>query len=210
MVSSDINTFFDKIYYINLDRDVKRNESIISNFSKFGITNYIRVPGVLVDTIPEPYLYRNFIKKNERYIKGQLGCREAHLNIISDAKKNSYSRIAIFEDDIIFTINPSQLLAGNLYNIQEFDLLYFGGLQEQVFNNQIVTTHAMGISYRIFDDILYMAEPSGMEIDNFYAKIIQQMSKNTRQGGKCIVKKIEPFNSIQQSTKFTSNITNYQ
>jgi GR25 family glycosyltransferase involved in LPS biosynthesis len=206
MITANIDTFFDKIYYINLDRDVKRNENVISQFSKFNISNYVRVPGVLVDTIPEPHLYRNFIKKNESYIKGSLGCREAHLNIISDAKKNGYYRIAIFEDDITFTINPSQLLAGNLYNIQEFDLLYFGGLQEQGFNNQIVRTHAMGISHKIFDDILYMAEPSGMEIDNFYAKIIQQMSKNTRLGGKCIVKKIEPFNSIQQSREFASNI----
>ena len=64
MLSSNFDTFFDKIYYINLDRDVKRNNNIISQFDKFNISNYVRVSGVLVDTIPEPHLYRNFIKKN--------------------------------------------------------------------------------------------------------------------------------------------------
>ena len=52
-----------------------------------------------------------------------------------------------------------------------------------------------------------MAEASGMEIDNFYAKIIQQMSRNDRRGGQYIIKKVEPFNSIvQRADKFHSNI----
>jgi hypothetical protein len=53
-----------------------------------------------------------------------------------------------------------------------------------------------------------MAESSGMEIDNFYAKIVQQMSKNERIGGKYLIKKIEPFNSVIQSKEFISNINN--
>lgn len=201
-----MNTFFNKIYYINLPDDTHRNQHAINEFAKYNITNIERVPGVIVDKLPNPILYRNFIHREEKYIKGALGCRAAHLNIIRNAMENKYKKIAIFEDDIQFTIDPNVLIKGNYYNIYHFDLLYFGGLQEQVFRNQIVQTHAMGIDSKIFEDILYMAEMSGMEIDNFYAKIIQHMSKNTRPGGQCIVKKVEPFNSVIQAKEFKSNI----
>jgi len=206
MKSLDINNFFDRVYYINMWKDYDRNLHVIDQFKKFNITNYERAEGVEVKELPDPSLYRNFIKRDDIYIKGALGCRLAHLNIIKDSKSKGYNKIAIFEDDIEFRVDPNVLIHHNFLSIENFDLLYFGGLQEQVFNNQIVQTHAMGINSKIFEDILYMAEPSGMEIDNFYAKIIQQMSKNTRVGGKCLVKKVEPFNSVIQSPKFTSNI----
>ena len=205
-MTSLVDQLFDKIYYINLDRDNDRNDHILNEFVKYNITNYKRISGVIVDELPDISLYRNFIHRGDKYITGQLGCRRAHLNLINDAKINGYKNILIFEDDIQFNIDPNVLLNGNYFNIQTFDLLYFGGLQEQVFNNQIVEAHAMGINHRIFDDILYMAEASGMEIDNFYAKILQQMSKNTRIGGRCVVKKVEPFNSIIQLKTFSSNI----
>lgn len=208
MNCSIIDNFFDRIFYINLKKDANRKFHIEKQFNLFNITNYERVDGVLIDILPDSYLYRNFIHKDVRYIKGALGCRLAHLNIIRESKKRNYKKIAIFEDDIQFTIDPSILIRGNLLNIESFDLLYFSGLQEQHFNNQIVQTHAMGISYKLYDDILYMAESSGMEIDNFYAKIIQQMSKNERVGGKYLTKKIEPFNSVIQLKTFDSNINN--
>ena len=202
-----VDTFFDKVYYINLDHDTGRNQHILDQFQQFNITNYQRVPGVIIQSIPDISLYRNFIHRDIKYIRGALGCRESHLNIIADAKKNNYKNILIFEDDIKFTIDPNILLAGNYLNIQNFDILYFSGLQEQLFNNQIVELHAYGVNHRIFDDILYMCNASGMEVDNFYAKILQQMSKNNRQGGKCLTKKVEPFNSIIQIKNFPSNIS---
>ncbi len=210
MKSLDINNFFDRVYYINMWKDYDRNLHILDQFKKFNITNYEKVEGVEVKDIPNISLYRNFIKRDECYIQGALGCRAAHLNIIKDAIAKGYEKICIFEDDVEFRVDPNILIHHNFLSIENFDLLYFGGLQEQVFNNQIVQTHAMGINSRIFQDILYMAEASGMEIDNFYAKIIQQMSKNNRIGGKCLVKKVEPFNSVIQSPKFNSNIRKEQ
>jgi GR25 family glycosyltransferase involved in LPS biosynthesis len=206
MTSSIIDNFFDKIYYINLKKDFDRNINILKEFEKFNIRNFQRMDGVEISDLPDQWLYRSFIKKDFKYIKGALGCRSAHLNIIRDAKNNNYKNIAIFEDDISFTIDPNALIQGNLYNIQNFDLLYFGGLQEQHFNNQIVQTHAMGISCKIFDDILYMAESSGMEIDNFYAKILHHMSYNNNQSGKYNIRMIQPFNTITVDFSFPSNI----
>lgn len=206
-----INTFFDKIYLINLDKDKDRLEDIMKFIEKNFIENYVRVPGVQVETplseIPK-YVYRNFIKGGEKYIRGSIGCRLSHLSAIIDAKANNYKRVLILEDDIkmVNDATLNDLLINNFNYIQEFDMLYFGGLQEQMFRNQIVNAHCYAVSSGIYDDIINMAIPSGMEIDNFYAKILQHMSVNNRVGGKYIIKKIEPFNSVQQSTIYTSNI----
>jgi GR25 family glycosyltransferase involved in LPS biosynthesis len=195
------DSLFDMVYYINLDKDEEKNSKILRYFTNFNIQKFKRISGVVVDNDLEqiPYsVYRNFNKKDEQYIRHSLGCRLAHLLCIEDAKQNQYKNILIFEDDVIFSRNLNDLLLGNMNHITEYDMLYFGGLEEQLFRNQIVTTHAYGLSEGIYDDILSMCIPSGMEIDNFYAKIIQHMSVNNRKGGKYIIKKIEPFNSIYQ------------
>lgn len=197
-----VNKFFDMVYYINLDKDVERNRHIIELFKMQGITRYKRVSGHVVESNFESipfYVYRNFNKKDEKYVKGAIGCRLSHLSVIQDAKSNGYDKILIFEDDVMCVKEINDLLLGNYNNIKNFDMLYFGGIQEQLFRNQIVTTHCYALSKDIFDDILNMAIPSGMEIDNFYAKILHHMSVNNRQGGQYIIKKIEPFNSVIQN-----------
>lgn len=204
-----IDKIFDMVYYINMDEDVERNENILEILKKQRISKFKRISGfkILSDfgNIP-PEAYRNFNKKDEKYVRGSLGCRWSHLYAIKDAKNNRYKKILILEDDIQLRENLIDLLIGNYYNLQNFDMLYFGGLEEQLFRNQIVTTHCYALSEDIYDDILNMAIPSGMEIDNFYAKVLQHMSVNNRQGGQYIIKKIEPFNSVIQDSKFQSNI----
>tara|TARA_R110002051_G_scaffold191512_1_gene260202 strand:- start:113 stop:823 length:711 start_codon:yes stop_codon:yes gene_type:complete len=204
-----IDEIFDMVYYINMKKDTDRNENMETFMKDHSIKRYSRVDGQVVDykNIP-PIYYRNFNDRVEQYINGGLGCRLSHLLAIRNAKENNYKQILILEDDIE---SPggllNDLLLTNIGNIQQFDMLFFGGLEEQKFRNQIVQTHAYGINEILYDDILTMAEASGMEIDNFYAKIIQQMSRNDRRGGQYIIKKVEPFNSIvQRADKFHSNI----
>jgi GR25 family glycosyltransferase involved in LPS biosynthesis len=202
-----VDSYFDKVYYINMDDNVHRNENILKQFEQYNIKNFKRVSGVKYTNQLHEHLFRNFIKKDEKYILGALGCRSSHLNIILDAKSNSYKKILIFEDDIKFLKDPNELLLKNEVTLNnDWDFLYFGGLVEPMFRNQIVTTHSYALSRKVFDDIIYMAEASGMEIDNFYAKIMQHMSYNYNPQGRYIVKPIMPFNSIIQDKEFNSNI----
>lgn len=204
-----VDSVFDMVYYINLDKDELRNKNMLNYLSAFHIQKYKRIAGAVIDVDIESiplHVYRNFNKKDDIYIRNAIGCRLSHLNCINDAKQNSFKRILILEDDIQFTKNLNDLLLGNYNNLHDFDMLYLGGLEEQQFRNQIVTTHAYAITDNIYEDILNMAIPSGMEIDNFYAKIIQHMSVNNRVGGKYLVKKIEPFNTVYQDRQtFKSN-----
>jgi hypothetical protein len=51
-----------------------------------------------------------------------------------------------------------------------------------------------------------MSLASGMEIDNFYAKILQHMSYNKNQSGKYNIRMIQPFNTIVQNKNLETNI----
>ena len=88
----DINTYFDKIFYINLAKDTNRNEFMLAQFKEFGITNFERYEAVVYNEVPVQSLWRNFIKTDEKYIKGQLGCRESMLNVIKIAKHRGYNK----------------------------------------------------------------------------------------------------------------------
>lgn len=204
-----VDSVFDMVYYINLDKDELRNKNMLNYLLAFNIQKYKRIAGAVIDVDIESiplHVYRNFNKKDDIYIRNAIGCRLSHLNCINDAKQNNFKRILILEDDIQFAKNLNDLLLGNYNNLHDFDMLYLGGLEEQQFRNQIVTTHAYAITDNIYEDILNMAIPSGMEIDNFYAKIIQHMSVNNRVGGKYLIKKIEPFNTVYQDRQtFKSN-----
>jgi GR25 family glycosyltransferase involved in LPS biosynthesis len=203
-----ISTYFDKIYYINLDKDTNRNVNIVEQFRKFDITNFHRIAGTVLKTIPDHYFWRNFNKPflNEKYILGSLGCRNSHLRIMEDALINNYKKILILEDDIVFTQDPNKLLAQNKSILDDWDMLYFGGEIEPHYRNQIVGAYAYALNRNVIEETYYMLASSGMEVDNFYAKIIQHMSYNYNKEGKYRIRKIYPFNTIQVNFDFGSNI----
>lgn len=180
---------------------------MLSQFKKFNISNFERYEAVVYDEVPDKSLWRNFIKVDDKYVKGQLGCRESMLNIIKLSKERGYKNILILEDDCYILNDPSEVLMMNENNIALADMLYFGGLVEPQYRTQIVCAHACGIKEMLFDDIINMAVPSGMEMDNFYAKIIQHMSYNHNPSGKYNVLGLDPFNTIVQNKIFKSNIS---
>jgi len=205
-MGKEINTYFDKIFYINLEKDKDRNASMISQFEKFGITNYERFNAFTGGFIPNEHAYRNFNNKEHRYVVNSLACRESHLSVIKIAKERGYKRILILEDDVEFIDDPSTLLRINIGIINDWDMLYFGGYIENEYRNQIVCAHAYAVRDTIYDDIINMCNASGMEIDNFYAKILHHMSCNKNQSGKYNIRIIIPFDNIKQKDSFISNI----
>jgi hypothetical protein len=205
---SYVDDYFDKIFYINLKRDVERNENVLSQFKEFNITNYERFEAIECTEVPDRTLWRNFLEEDEKYVKGSIGCRDSNLAIIRLAKERNYKRILILEDDIFIVQDPSEIMKMNEGNIDLANMFYFGGSVESNFGGQIVESFAYAVKEVLFDDILNMAIPSGMEIDNFYAKIIQQMSYTGNYRGRYNIALLQPFNSIAVDENFKSNINN--
>ena len=207
-MNTTLNNFFDKIFYINLDKDTERNSNILFQFMKYDITNFERVSGVEFQEIPDKSYWRNFNLNalNEKYILGSMGCRASHKKIMDISIERGYNKILILEDDIFFTEDPNEILNKNLHQLDSWDMLYFGGSIEEHFNGQIVGAYAYGLNRKLIEETYFMLPTSGMEVDNFYAKIIYHMSYNYNLTGKYQIKKLEPFNTIKVDFNFNSNI----
>jgi len=54
-----LDAYFDKILYINLDKDKERNAYMMAQFE--------RVSGIVMNELPDRVLCRNFIKSDTRY-----------------------------------------------------------------------------------------------------------------------------------------------
>jgi hypothetical protein len=206
-----VNDYFDKIYYLNLAKDTDRNQHILDQFAKHGITNFERIEGVVYDEIPDGYLWRNFNinKLKKEYILGSLGCRVTHIKAVQKAKDDGHKKILIFEDDIKILLNLDNILVSNIPQMAKgWDMMYFGGKIEPNFRNQVVGAYAYGLKSNLFDNIIYMGSESGMEIDNFYAKVLQHMSYNYNESGKYNTILMQPFGSVKVDFDFKSNIQN--
>ena len=201
-----LDNYFDKIFYINLKEDVSRNQHMITQFSKYGINNYERIDAIKYGSLPDILFYRNFIRHEIKYIIGSLSCRASHKKCIQLAYERGYDKILILEDDVLFLQDPNELLNANCNILNDWDMLYFGGLIEENFRNQIVCAHAYAIRKSTYADIILMMDASGMEVDNFYAKILHHMSYNYNQSGKYNIRTIFPFNRIVQNKSYISNI----
>ena len=126
--------------------------------------------------------------------------------MIKIAKDRGYKKILIFEDDILILGNPNNVLKRNLELINNADMAYFGGNLETYYDQHITLGHSYSIlNPALLDDILYMAEASGMEIDNFYAKVIHHMSYNYNSPARYKIAMLNPFNTIIADDNFKSN-----
>lgn len=201
-----INSFFDKIFYINLKRDVERNDYMVNQFKEFGITNYERFEAIECTQVPDKHIWRNFNKQDDKYIKGSVGCRLSHVGVLKLAKERDYKFVMILEDDVKILTDLTNILKENNLQLGMADMLYFGGAVEPRYRGQVVGAYAYAVRNTLFEDILNMAVPSGMEIDNFYAKVIQHMSYNNNQTGRYNALMLRPANTIIVNPTFNSNI----
>lgn len=91
------------IYYINLDSDVERKEYMESQFKKYNIKNYTRIPG-----FDARNSNINEILSGETppgLSLGEIGCSVSHLKAIKTWYENSNSSYAvIMEDDLMFDL----------------------------------------------------------------------------------------------------------
>jgi hypothetical protein len=171
-----INTFFDHIYCINLDRRPDRWEKCLQEFEKHGIENVERFSAVDGNTL----------EVSSHLLKGEIGIIESHKRILNDAKNNNYNNILILEDDVEFHSNFTELFSSIQYEIPlDFDMIYIGGnlelwspvqITQHVFKaNSALALHAVGISASVYDIILSLIDHT-VQIDILYAHISNRIN----------------------------------
>ena len=158
-----INDFFQKGYYINLDRRPDRRELFEQEVSGAGLSGFFeRHAGV------EDMAAANVTQAHEpETIKKGLCCGKAFHNVFKKMQSDGVERAIVCEDDMYFLSGGQAIIERALDQLQQFpdwDMIYFGGLvidpeARQVSENllrvnTVLTMHAIGYNKRALDVLL--------------------------------------------------------
>ena len=185
---SRMNTYFDKIYIITIEKDRKRWQEIYHNMRKFGIYNYEKMIGENINPMSIPKNeYNNLREKhmsdNMNYIKTFFSCKRAHWKIIEKAYKNDMNSVLILEDDVVFSDDMEDIFnkAINQLEGNEWDMLYFGARHEKptilIQDNIMRITGSLGafayaLNKTLIGVLYHSLFKNGCEIDTFYKEAI--------------------------------------
>jgi len=172
----EIQDFFEKGYYINLDRRPDRNDLFREEMDKVGLLDFFeRVPAE--DGISEPDAMRRH---------GYCGL--TYKKLFQKIDEEGYERVLIMEDDASFynerEKSAMDLIRDALDEIERFpdwDLLFFGGCPLDSMDivsptlcqvNGILGTHAVGYRRRIITEVAKNYVPfSDAPVDAWYGSI---------------------------------------
>ena len=164
-----LNSFFDKIYCINLDKRKDRWAVCLQEFKKHNL-KVERLPGV-VGKIRPP---------KSDLSGGRLGCAYSHLGALKKAVQHRYSRILVLEDDVQFVDDFTTKMQERMPHIpKDFDILYFGGNNPQIIESvnpyvyrikNVLTLHAYAVTLSFARYMIPKIEPMEDAVDCIYRK----------------------------------------
>jgi hypothetical protein len=186
----NINYYFDKIYVLNLKKDINKRNQITKLFDKFNINNYKFYEAIygkenneLLDKYERyskiPFTQRE--QKLDRKLIGSVGVLANLIsvkNVIIDAKKNNYKRILFMEDDVIFHKNINTLFTDTVSVIEnDWKILYMGC--QNIINGKTVTMNntynahpdtsggwCFGIDCSVYDEIITQCNKEELPFDS--------------------------------------------
>lgn len=153
-----IQDFFEKGYYINLDRRPDRRTLFEQQMSQYGLIDFLERRSA------EDSLLRPDVTYKQHF------CSYSFYKTFQDAYSKGYNNIVVFEDDFVFLneetngIDNIQNGLDQLVNFSDWDIVYFGGYifdkeVHQVTPNllkadTVLTLHGYGVSRRGLEKLL--------------------------------------------------------
>lgn len=153
-----INDFFDKGYFINLDRRPDRKILFEEQMSQYGLVDFIERRSAEDASLHPDVEYK------------QHFCSLSFYKTFQDAYEKGYNRIVVFEDDFVFHddetkgIDNIEKALDQLNDIKDWDMIYFGGyiFDKEVHQvtsnllkaNTILTLHGYGVSKQGLEKLL--------------------------------------------------------
>jgi GR25 family glycosyltransferase involved in LPS biosynthesis len=171
-----LNSYFDKIYCINLDKRSDRWKECQKEFQKINIEveRYSAFDGNKIKNV-ENLFVGHFEKA------GQFGALISHLNIIKKAKELEISSVVILEDDVVFCDDFNQEFNLGMNEIPEnWDMIFFGSnhihppikISNRICKLQrAYSAHCYVIRDRMYDELIRLIEPMNEPLDVTYANI---------------------------------------
>ena len=173
-----LNSFFDHIYVITLQRAADRQRHIQHELAGL---NYQLFFGhdkqqFTIEDIKQQGIYNEALaKKHHRYNKpmhaGQIGCAWSHTEVYKDMVQNNYQQVLILEDDIVLDKNQLPLISDILPQLPaDWELLYFVFAQQEKAPPLQIFTKAYYHVLRLISATRLTAKT----IHNYYPKKINQ------------------------------------
>jgi glycosyl transferase family 25 len=176
-----LESFFDRIYVINLPSRPDRLKSICHELSKLGI-----VDKEAILSVPEAPI---FDKPGGFSSKGVRGNFFSHLGIIEDAYQNRFDRILVLEDDAIFR--------SHLHNktYQDFILSHVESHDWSMwFPGHLLASQPKGVSKPVYNSTAafngahcYAVHRRGIASLRDYLRIVSERSAGHPEGGKMYI-----------------------
>jgi hypothetical protein len=154
-----ITDFFQKGYYINLDRRTDRNELFIKEMKSYNLDIFFERVSAL-DSINEPD-----VLKRHHY------CAATYYELFKKIYNEGYENVLIFEDDAAFysnipVINLIENTLDDLSNFSDWNLIYFGGCP--LFKMEIVSKNLSKIEWVLGTHAVgYKRETIKYVLDNY-------------------------------------------
>lgn len=200
-------------YVIHMSTNKKRSDniSLMSNKISNRINIFEAIKGSEINNILD---YDANINFNFRYNHiNEVGCYLSHLLLIKSLINSNYKYTIIFEDDFNIKINNFENEVNNiLSNINDFDILYLGNLNDNHGNNyknniyyinkntHLWGTHAYMVNnknaFKIYNNLLNL----DLAIDNKYKYLIDNNFLNGYVINPTLVSIINDESSIQANT----------
>lgn len=158
-----INSFFEHVFYPNLNRRPDRREAIESQLTSLGIKaeRIIAIDGQELDF--DPFVNEKSVDRRP-ISKGDIGCTLTHLAMCEIAKERGYKNYMVFEDDAEFDNDFLSLFDTCISQLpDDWDMVYLGGsiiVQPTMVTKNIgrcrrtYTSHAVAFRETIYDDLI--------------------------------------------------------
>lgn len=202
IINLDINTYFDNIFCINLEKRPDRRERLEKQLvkAKLNVEWFRGYDGDLL----KPFIDERVLV---RRTGGYLGCLLSHLEVIKISYRRGYEKVLILEDDISIHKNLQQEFGKIINDIInqgiEWDVLYLGhatftgdyeigvedrswnAITDERYNNQVVETknswtcHARALNRKAMKTIIDYYEEHGYhyELDRMLVSEFQRDKK---------------------------------
>lgn len=170
-----LNSYFDKIYVLNLHRRSDRLEQIKNRLLRFDIEHEVfgATDGSVIEKVWKEFGNNYFTTPN------YLACAISHLAIFNDAQSRGFDKILIIEDDVLINKNINKLAC----NIPEWtDVLYLGWIP--LSDDQTMWTYQMASQF---------TSPHSLIAKNFWGMFAYGTSRNLREEILNVYKEIFPM-----------------
>lgn len=193
-----INTYFDRIYVLNLDRRPDRWALMKENLDKLGIYNYERFSATDGSLAPHYQEWKHYSKmpltRHEliRYKRKAIGSAgswailKASYRMLRDAKERGFKRILVLQDDLLFHKNfLVEFARVPSYVKNDWKLLYLGATQHN-WTRVLKSKHyyypagtadgafAVGVDCSIFDELMKEIIKFNMPFDSGALRTLQE------------------------------------